>query len=131
VRYPGFQRDIVALGVVRDVTLEGGRAIIVLDPGAAVSRCCKHCGHDHGRGRQLEGIASVEVRIADAARGAPASPFDERAPLAGRRARARGRHGKGGVGKSSVAVSLAVALRERGGASGSSMRTSTGRAFRS
>jgi len=87
VRYPGFQRDIVALGVVRDVTLEGGRAIIVLDPGS----------------RSPEVLQSL-----------PASPFDERAPLPGVARVLAVASGKGGVGKSSVAVSLAVALRARG-----------------
>jgi ATP-binding protein involved in chromosome partitioning len=115
VRYPGFQRDIVALGVVRDVTLEGGRAIIVLDPGSRSPEVLQSLratvAAEVGR---LEGIASVEVRIADAARGAPASPFDERAPLPGVARVLAVASGKGGVGKSSVAVSLAVALRARG-----------------
>jgi ATP-binding protein involved in chromosome partitioning len=129
VRYPGFSRDVVALGVTQDVKLEAGRVQLRLQPGpgdpataAAIERDVRAALH------ALPGIVEVSVVRASAASGLP--------PVLGQRpslATAGGldtgllpevRHvlavasGKGGVGKSTVAVNLAVALARAGAATG-------------
>jgi len=117
VRYPGFQRDIVALGMVRDVGLENARVRIVVEPGSrnpeVLAALRRAIADEVGK---LDGVSAVDVQFASGptAPAAPTSPFDERAPLPGVSRVVAVASGKGGVGKSSVAVSLALALHARG-----------------
>ena len=115
VKYPGFNRDIVSFGLVKDIRLDGANievriAIATADPkipqaihSAAMARL-----------QALPGAGKVEVKIDIQA--PPAAPAAATGP-----ARIEGvRHiiavasGKGGVGKSTVASNLAVALQRSG-----------------
>jgi ATP-binding protein involved in chromosome partitioning len=134
VRYPGFTRDIVSFDVVRDVAVEDGRVSfrIELGPGnPAVAGTIER--EARAAVAALPGVVSVSIRLGGP--GAAAGPVAPGAPLpmagAADRSAAHGgldsdllpgvKHviavasGKGGVGKSTVAVNLAVAL-ARGGA---------------
>jgi ATP-binding protein involved in chromosome partitioning len=112
VKYPGFSRDIVSFGLVKGITLREGDVTVQLaiatnDP--AVPRAIK--AEAETVLRALDGVRDAQVRI------------DIQAPPAGGGAAGAGatripgiKHviaiasGKGGVGKSTVAANLAVAL---------------------
>ena len=122
VRDPDQQRDIVSLGLVKDLVIEGSQVSLTLaftdqKPAAKVEL------HSATRRAlaQLEGVSGVAVRMGSApvpaahrpAPGGRAAP--ETAPLIPEVERTIAvSSGKGGVGKSTVAVNLALALRATG-----------------
>jgi ATP-binding protein involved in chromosome partitioning len=115
VKYPGFSRDIVSFGLVREAAFADGTAKVSLaittsDPKVPmtlktdVERCL----------RAQPGVKEVIVELAVSAAKAPPKPGT--ANLGGGAAPAGLKHavaiasGKGGVGKSTFAVNLACAL---------------------
>ena len=123
VRYPGFTRDIVSFGVVKDLTIDGASVAfrIELGPGnPAVLGTIEREAREAVAA--IPGIGTVSIRTA-MAEPAPATP--PRRPGAASGALDAAllpdvKHviavasGKGGVGKSTVAVNLAAGLALRG-----------------
>ncbi len=112
VKYPGFSRDIVSFGLVKDIHVEGSSVTAQLTLAtneAAIPRAIKSEAEEVLR--SLPGVSEAKVLV------------DVHAPPTGAGAAGVGatniegiKHviaiasGKGGVGKSTVAANLAIAL---------------------
>jgi ATP-binding protein involved in chromosome partitioning len=111
---PDIRRDIVSLGFVKELVLEGGRVSFTIElttPACPV----KDQLRDQAAAavRALPGVSSVDVKMTAKVRSASA-PETGRPPLPGVKNVIAVGAGKGGVGKTTVAVNLAVALAKCG-----------------
>jgi len=107
---PDLRRDIVSLGFVKNVTIEDSRVSFTIElttPACPV----KDQMRDQAAAavRALPGVADVDVRMTANVRSVSA-PETGRTPLPGVKNVVAVGAGKGGVGKTTVAVNLALAL---------------------
>ncbi|PYM42071.1 MAG: chromosome partitioning protein [Candidatus Rokuibacteriota bacterium] len=125
IRDPEAQQDIVTLGLVRDLRIADAEVSFTLafttqSPQAKVTM---HTMASRLVG-QLPGVSRVQVKMGGGAREPAAAPAHGHGPAKSAELIPEVRHtvavssGKGGVGKSTVAVNLAVTLSETGGAVG-------------
>ena len=122
VKYPGFSRDIVSFGLVKDVRIDGADVTVQMTITTNDPRVPQAIKDDSEAAlAQLSGVGTVTVRIDIHA---PAqTPGGAGAPMAttaieGVKHVIAIASGKGGVGKSTVAANLAVALQKNGAAVG-------------
>jgi ATP-binding protein involved in chromosome partitioning len=111
---PDFGKSIVDLGFVKDLAIEGGRvsfAIELTTPACPVKEEFERAARE--RVAALDGVDDVSVRMTANTRGS-AAPGPEKDVLPGVRNTIAVASGKGGVGKSTVAVNLALALQRSG-----------------
>jgi ATP-binding protein involved in chromosome partitioning len=117
VKYPGFSRDIVSFGFVKDVAVGGGNVSFRLAPTAdapeAVEAIKKQC---EALLRQIPGVNSVTIAVHTAPPRPPVmtGAIGRTDLLKETRFTVAIASGKGGVGKSTVSANLALALKRLG-----------------
>ena len=115
VKDPDLHRDIVSLGFIKNLRVDDGRVAFTIElttPACPV----KDQMRDQARTAvmQLPGVSAVDVQMSAKVRAA-AAPDSTRALLPGVKNVIAVGAGKGGVGKTTVAVNVAIALAKCGG----------------
>jgi len=109
---PEIHRDVVSLGMVKDLRVEGDAVSLTVELTTPACPLKDAIGKDVEAALRAAGAKRVELRFGAQVRGAPGVAQSQLTPgvkniiLVGA--------GKGGVGKSTVAVNLAVALAKLG-----------------
>lgn len=113
VKYPGYSRDVVSFGLVKNVVLKGGAVSVLIELTTGAPENVQQIKQEAERVlKQLPGVASlhVEVRAAPGASASAQSPWANQNRVPGIARIVAVASGKGGVGKSTCSANLACAF---------------------
>jgi ATP-binding protein involved in chromosome partitioning len=114
IKYPGYSRDIVSFGIVRDIEVGSAGVTVTLAIGSAKTEAIDQISRAvRDRVRTMVGSGTVEIVVQEPEKPRPAAPARP-SGIPGVEHVVAVASGKGGVGKSTVAVNLALALQRLG-----------------
>ncbi len=117
VKYPGYSRDIISFGLVKEISAANGAVSVSMQLTSQNLEAAQQIKADSERVlKSLPGVnhVHVEVRQPAAGQAAPASPFANQNKVPGVKRVIAVASGKGGVGKSTCSANLACALKHLG-----------------
>jgi len=121
VKYPGFSRDVVSFGLVKEISVANGAVNVTMQLTSANPEAAQQIKIESEQViKSLAGVKQVrvEVNLPAAGQAAPANPFSNQTKVPGVKRVIAVASGKGGVGKSTVSANLACALRHLGAKTG-------------
>ena len=118
VRYPGFSRDIISFGLVKGITIDGGKVVVDISVATRDSNIPRLI-HEQAMDvlTKVAGVTEAKLNFDIKEPPNTATPSADKLPtssIPGVKRVIAVASGKGGVGKSTVASNLAVALSKNG-----------------
>jgi ATP-binding protein involved in chromosome partitioning len=112
VRYPGFTRDIVSFGVIKDIEVAqaGVTVLVTSTPNTKPEILARISAEIERTVGAMAGVPAIKVEVERATPPRTAAAMPARRTIPGVEHVVAVASGKGGVGKSTVAVNLALAM---------------------
>lgn len=115
VKYPGYSRDIVSFGLVKEISAANGAVSVTLQLTNAAPEVATQLKSEVERAiRGVPGVLRVHVDLRNSAAAAGPNPWGNQNKVPGIARIIAIASGKGGVGKSTASVNIACGLRHLG-----------------